>query len=248
VRVLAVNVRAGGTVAKIDALLERALGHGADVYVLSEFRDTATGNRIRSALEHSGLNHQAYAQGHRGNGVLIAARQSFHPIYNPAGLSEDAYPNAMIEGIFPDGLHVFGVYLPGQDRKRPHLEYLISIAQVMNARGLCALAIGDFNSGRNQSDIEANAGKLRLADEFSTADLYSRLEQQWDEAWLMRHPEGNEYSWYPRMGTPQRRNGWRLDKAFLSRPLVPRLRDAFYDHGFRTEALTDHSALIVDLE
>lgn len=247
-RVLAVNVRAGGTAAKIDALLERALGYGADVYVFSEFRDTNAGSRIRDTMQRSGLERQAFSQGHRGNGVLVAARQSFHPVYNPAGLPEDSYPNAMIECVFAGGLHLIGVYLPGQDRKRPHLEHLIKLAQVMNERGVRAMAIGDFNSGRNETDIEANVRKRRLADEFSTADLYARLEQQWDEAWLIMHPESGEYSWYPRMGVPERRNGWRLDKAFLSRPLVPHLRGAFYDHGFRMEALTDHSALIIDVE
>lgn len=246
-RVLAVNVKAGGLNAHIDALLERALDHRADVYVFSEFRDTPTGARIRAAMERNGFAHQAYSQGHRGNGVLVASREAFTPVHNPAGLPEESYPHAMIECVFAD-LHVIGVYLPWQDRKRPHLEYLIRMAQAMNERGVPAIAIGDFNSGRNESDIEANAGKDQLVDEFSTADLYRLLERQWDEAWMLHHPEGGEYSWYPRVGPPQRRNGWRLDKAFLSNALRPRLRDAFYDHGFRLEGLTDHSALIVDLD
>lgn len=246
-RILAVNVRAGGSNAKIDTLLERALGHQANAYVFSEFRDTPTGERIRAAMQVHGFANQAYSQGHRGNGVLVAAREAFEPVYNPAGLPEDSYPSAMIECVFAD-VHVIGVYLPGQDRKRPHLEYLIRMAQAMNERAVPAVIIGDFNSGRNETDIEANAGKNKPADEFSTADLYALLERQWSEAWLLRHPEGGEYSWYPRMGPPQRKNGWRLDKAFVSRALQPRLRDAFYDHGFRLEALTDHSALIVDID
>ncbi len=246
-RILALNVKAGGLNAKIDALLARALEHRADVYVLSEFRDTPTGARIRETMEREGLSYQAYSRGHRGNGVLVAAREPFNPVRNPGGLPDDCYPNAMIECVFP-GLHVIGVYLPGQDRKRPHLEYLIRLAQTMDEQGVAAMAIGDFNSGRNESDIEANAGKTRLVDEFSTADLYALLERQWHEAWLHVHPGDAEYSWYPRMGTPQRKNGWRLDKAFVSRALLPRVRDAFYDHAFRTEGLTDHSALVVDVE
>lgn len=246
-RVLAVNVRAGGITAKIDALAARALDWHADVYVFSEFRDTAAGARIRSSMERGGLPHQAYSQGHRGNGVLVAARSPFDPVFNPAGLDDESYPHGMIECIFR-GLHLFGVYLPGQDRKRPHLEYLVRIARIMNENSVPALAIGDFNSGRNETDIEVNASKMKLADEFSTAGLYARLEQYWDEAWLLRHPDVREYSWYPRMGPVHRRNGWRLDKAFVSRALLPRLRDAQYDHGFRLEALTDHSALVVDLD
>jgi exonuclease III len=244
---LAVNVKAGGLNAKIDALLERALLHHADVYVFSEFRDTPTGACIRETMQRSGLHHQAYSQGHRGNGVLVASREAFEPVHNPAGLPEDGYPHAMIECVFPD-VHIFGVYLPGQDRKRPHFEYLIRIAQAMDAQNLSAMIIGDFNSGRNTSDIEANVGKNRLVDEFSTAEQYGLLERQWHEVWLYKNPDAIEFSWYPRMGTPQRKNGWRLDKAFASRGLLPRVRDAFYDHGFRLEALTDHSALIVDLD
>jgi exonuclease III len=246
-RVLGVNVKAGGLNAKISALLARALTHHATVYVFSEFRDTPSGERIRSAMHLSGNIYQAYSQGHRGNGVLVASSIPFEAVYNPAGLPQDCYPNAMIECVFPD-VHIIGVYLPGQDRKRPHLEYLIRYAQLANEHALPALCIGDFNTGRNKTDIEANLGKARLVDEFSTANLYELLERQWDEAWLLNHDGHHEFSWYPRMGTPLRKNGWRLDKAFVSHPLRPRLRDAFYDHGFRLEALTDHSALVVDLD
>lgn len=246
-RILAVNVKAGGLNAQIDALVQRALGHRADVYVFSEFRDTPTGAFIRETLERKGYMFQSYSRGHRGNGVLVAAREPFDPVHNPAGLPEDGYPNAMIECVFAQ-LHVIGVYLPGQDRKRPHLEYLISLARIMDEHEIPAIIIGDFNSGRNETDIEANVGKTQLADEFSTADLYGLLERQWREAWLHKHPDKREFSWYPRMGPPLRKNGWRLDKAFISRALLPRMRNAFYDHDFRLEGLTDHSALIVDLD
>ncbi len=246
-RIFAVNLKAGGLRAKLDALLERALSYEAGVYVFSEFRDTQAGERVRATLERNGFSEQAYSSGHRGNGVLVAAREAFKPIFNPAGLSHDSYPNAMIECIFSD-MHLVGAYLPGQDRKRPHLDYLARYARAMDERQIPAIAIGDFNSGRNQTDIEANLGKKRLVDAFSTADLYALLEEQWTEAWLHENGDALEFSWYPRMGVPERKNGWRLDKAFLSRALLPRLRRAFYDHAFRLESLTDHSALIVDLD
>ena len=245
-RVFALNVKAGGLGAKIDELLVRALTYNADIYVFSEFRDTLTGARIRGALIQNGYVHQAYPRGHRGNGVLIGATQPFQPVYNPAGMPDDGYPNAMIECVFPD-VHVTGVYLPGQDRKRPHLEYLIRMAQATDSHGVPGIVIGDFNSGRNETDIEANVGKKRLADEFSTADLYAQLERRWQELWLYKHPDDIEFSWYPRMGPPQRKGGWRLDKAFAPRSLLPRVRAADYDHSFRLDGLTDHSALVVDI-
>lgn len=245
-RILSINIKSGGLTGKIDALLSRALAHRADIYVLSEYRDTPMGARIRSRLDDAGFTDQAYSQHHRGNGVLVAGRQAFHSFHNIAGLPEDAYPNAMIECVF-DGLHVVGVYLPGQDRKVPHLNYLIGYARALEAHGAYAIVIGDFNSGRNATDIEANAGGTRSVDEFSTAPLYAQLEGVWHEAWAHLHPGTLEYSWYPELGTPRRKNGWRLDKAFVSTALLPHVRAAFYDHAFRLEGLTDHSALIIDL-
>jgi len=248
-RLLAVNIRSGGSRATNDALLERSLAHEPDVLVFSEYRDTANGAYLRRRLADRGFAHQAASEGHRGNGVLIASIREFASLRNPFGLPGDEYPNAVIEARFAS-LRVLGVYLPGQDRKRPHLRCLIATAARYNEAKIDAICLGDFNSGRNATDIEINVGREALKDEFSTADLYAELETYWTEAWLYMHPGTIEFSWYPFRKTPseQRRNGWRIDKAFVSATLLPRLRDARYDHGFRLEGLTDHSGLVVDLD
>lgn len=226
--------------------MARCLSHRPDCIVFSEFRNNSVGAQVRRTLESAGYPHQAAgAPEYRSNGVLVAARKKFVALPNPFGLSDDEYPNAIIEARFGT-YRVYGVYLPGQDRKRPHLRCLIAAAQRWNERNVAAVAIGDFNSGRNETDIELNLGRRRLADEFSTADLYAELEQHWTEAWLHVHPGKTEFSWYPfRTNASQRRNGWRIDKAFVSNALLPQLCNAEYDHGFRLEGLTDHSALIV---
>lgn len=245
-RVLAVNVRSGGSAATIHPLLARCERREPDAIVLSEFRDTKAGATIRAELRRLGFEHQAATDGHRGNGVLIAALRPFEALANPFGLDEDAYPNAILQATFGE-LRVYGVYLPGQDRKRPHLRCLIAAAEA--SAGKRILCIGDFNSGRNESDIEVNLRSGRLADAFSTADLYLELERHWTEAWKALHPQAFEFSWYPFRIDPNfvSRNGWRIDKAFVSPALLPALRSAEYDHRFRLDRLTDHSALVVDL-
>jgi exodeoxyribonuclease III len=248
-RVLAVNIRSGGSASKTGALVARILRADVDVVVIAEFRDTPAGAKLREALRGAGFAHQAATEGHRGNGVLIASTEPFAATRNPFGLSADEYPNAVMQADI-GRLRLFGAYLPGQDRKRPHLRYLIAMAQYCNERGIGALAIGDFNSGRNATDIELNLHRTSLADEFSTADLYAELEEHWTEAWTHLHPGEYEFSWYPFRVDPHHRsrNGWRIDKAFLSRSLLPCLRSAEYDHFFRLDRLTDHSGIIVDLD
>jgi exonuclease III len=244
VRILSVNVRAGGSAATFRPLLARCERHEPDVIVISEFRDTKAGDTMRAELRRLGFEHQAATEGHRGNGVLIAALRPFDALRNPFGLQDDEYPNAILQATFGT-LRLYGVYLPGQDRKRPHLRCLIAAAEASAGRRI--LCIGDFNSGRNDVDIEANLRTGRLVDAFSTADLYLELERYWTEAWQALHPQAHEFSWYPFRTDPEyvSRNGWRIDKAFVSQALFPALRSAEYDHRFRLDRLTDHSGLVV---
>ena len=248
-RILAVNLRAGGNAATISRVLQRASYLDADTLVFSEYRDNAVGAKLRSEAERRGFAHQASGPARRGNGVLIAAVQDFRSIPNPFGLAEDEYPGAVVQATFGD-VDLYGVYLPGQDRKRPHMRCLIALAQRTKETGGSVMCVGDFNSGRNETDIEINVRSGRIRDEFSTADLYAQLETSWTEAWAYLHPGRFEFSWYPFRLDPDHasRSGWRIDKAFLSAALLPRLRSAEYDHGIRRDRLSDHSGLIVEVD
>lgn len=248
-RVLTVNLRAGGNGATIPAIVRRSLQDDASTIVFSEYRDNAAGSLLRRETERFGFVHQASTTPKRGNGVLIVSDRSFNAIANPFGLADDEYPNAILKAAFDD-LELYGVYLPGQDRKRPHLRYLISLARRCNEVGSAAMCIGDFNSGRNETDIEINVRSGKLLDEFSTADLYQELEELWTEAWAYLHPDEYEFSWYPFRSNSDyvSRSGWRIDKAFLSPMALNRLISAQYDHVFRMDRLTDHSGLVVELD
>lgn len=247
-RILALNLRAGGNAATIPPIVRRVAHLDAETVVFSEYRDTRAGALVRDELRRIGLDHQAYTPATRGNGVLIASAAPFEALPNPFGLSDDEYPNAVLQARF-DSLVMYGVYLPGQDRKRPHLRCLIAAAKRHNETGDRAICMGDFNSGRNETDIEINVRSGRLRDEFSTADLYHELEEQWTEAWAHFHPEQYDFSWYPFRKDPgfRSRSGWRIDKAFVSPALLPKTPAAEYDHVFRRDGLSDHSALVVDL-
>lgn len=246
--ILAVNLRSGGNAATIPQIVRRALHADASTIVFSEFRENEAGGLLRRDAERYGFVHQSCTPASRGNGVLIVSENPFAATPNPFGLAQDEYPNAVLKAQFGD-LELYGVYLPGQDRKRPHLRCLIALAQRCNEAGVAAICIGDFNSGRNETDIEVNLRSGRLLDEFSTADLYRELETLWTEAWAHLHPGEYEFSWYPFRKDPDyvSRSGWRIDKAFLSPKALPRLRSAEYDHVFRMDRLTDHSGLIVEL-
>jgi exonuclease III len=72
----------------------------------------------------------------------------------------------------------------------------------------------------------------------------------WRDAFRQRHGQALAYTWY----SPNGRNGFRLDEAFVNRRLLPRLLDARHEWAASTngdrrrEAVSDHAALIVELE
>jgi exodeoxyribonuclease-3 len=249
VRILTVNLRAGGNGVTIPQIVRRASRHDVDAIVFSEYRENDAGALLRAEAQCAGLGCQASTPAKRGNGVLVVAGDPFAAFANPFGLGDDEYPNAVLK-VRLGRLHLYGVYLPGQDRKRPHLRCLIAAAKYHNEAGDSAICIGDMNSGRNETDIEINVRSGKILDAFSTADLYHELEMYWTEAWAYRHPDEYEFSWYPFRRDPDYRSraGWRIDKAFLSPKLLPKLRAAEYDHVLRLDRLSDHSGLLVELD
>lgn len=244
-RILALNLRAGGNAVGIPQVVRRAAHLDIETAVFSEYRDNAAGALLRAELRKIGLGNQAYTAS-RGNGVLIASAEPFEALANPFGLSDDEYPHAVLLARF-EHLQMYGAYLPGQDRKRVHLRCLIAAAGRHNEAGDKAMCIGDLNSGRNETDIEINLRSGRLLDWFSTADLYAQLEAEWTEAWAYLHPDEYDFSWQPYRRERGPGGGWRIDKAFLSPALLPSLVSAEYDHVFRLDGLSDHSGLAVDL-
>jgi exonuclease III len=108
-----------------------------------------------------------------------------------------------------------------------------------------ALLVGDTNSGRIGLDEEAPVFGPR-------EDGWMRALEgaHWRDAFRQRHGQALAYTWY----SPNGRNGFRLDEAFVNRRLLPRLLDARHEWAASTngdrrrEAVSDHAALIVELE
>jgi exonuclease III len=62
------------------------------------------------------------------------------------------------------------------------------------------------------------------------------------EAWRTLNKDVRQYSWVNNRG-----DGFRIDHAFLSPILRPRLVRASYSHAERKDKISDHSLLIVEL-
>ena len=133
-----------------------------------------------------------------------------------------------------DRMRVFGIYMPNLKAKIPYWEALIDASRPHSARQ--ALAIGDFNTCRAFVDEPGATDR--------TAPFMDKiLEAGYRDIWRDRFPEGREFSWYSHRG-----NGFRVDHAFASPRLARRVRGIRYSHAERAIGVSDHSALLLDIE
>jgi exonuclease III len=244
VRIVAWNIRAGGGV-RIGPIARQLERWAPDVVALSEFRATPPSRDLAAALAARGLVHQLTTASPRSPGVnalLVAARWPLVRVRVGAAPAEPGrWLAARVEAPLP--LVIGAMHVPNRvsGRKYPFLDAVLACARRWR-RGP-ALFVGDTNSGRRGIDEESPAFSVR--------------EEGWIDGlagcgWLdaFRHLRAAEraYTWY----SPNGRNGFRIDQAFVNAPLLAHLKDAAYVwggpwRGRRRDAVSDHAALLVDL-
>jgi exodeoxyribonuclease III len=237
-KLLTWNLLHGGGARRMPAIALSLLEHRADVVVLTEFRRT-TGGQIGGVLADHGLTHQVSTDPPKGcNGVLIASRAPIARTAVPRNGRAPASTARRLAAVeIPDlGLSVAGLHIPPDGPESGREAVFQSAVELARSRREEAfLQIADFNSGRHhQYEEGATFTCTRLLGQIAT---YGYVD-----AFRACHANAREFTWYSHEG-----QGFRIDHAFLSGPLAPRLSECRYSHRERESGLSDHSALVVTL-
>jgi exodeoxyribonuclease-3 len=230
---------------------------GADIVALQEVT-RRTLPAWRAALEEAGLSACASAvaaappQRRRPLGVLTAARAPLAPLAAPADVP---WPERIlcteVAGVEIVNLHSPIAPAPELAKVRTHE----AVAAYLGARpDAPRILCGDLNTPRRElpdGDVltfaHDSAGRLRPErgerwDRAERALVHTLREHGWVDAFRALHGYGErEASWT----FAHDRGGWRLDHVLVLglRPVA-----AAYAHEWRRAGLSDHSALVVDLE
>lgn len=245
VRIVAWNIRAGGG-RRVDDLARQLARWSPDVVALSEFRATPPSAALAAALGEAGLSHQLTTADRRrpgANALLVAARWPLARIHLRAGPVEPGrWLVAAVDG--PLALVVGAMHVPNRvsGRKYPFLDAALACARRWR-RGP-ALLVGDTNSGRRGIDEESPAFSAR---EEGWIDALAACG--WRDGFRHLRARARAFTWY----SPNGRNGFRIDQAFINAALLEALAGATHRWGRsptrrgRRDALSDHAALLVDL-
>jgi exonuclease III len=241
-RIVSWNIRSGAG-RRCDAIANQIAVWRPDIVALSEFRGTPPSLRLAARLTALGLSYQATTADPALPSVNSLLLASGEPFELEAPGRTFPMPARWLGAQF-EGLTLGVVHIPNRDSgKKP--EFIAAVAAAARYwRDEPAIIVGDTNSGRPRLDDEH--GLFGGVEE----RLFDAIEGcGWADAFRALEPEGRAYTWYS-----HRNNGFRLDQAFLSAPLLHGLRAVRHEWGQppggseRREALSDHAALIVELD
>jgi exonuclease III len=240
-RIVFWNICAGGGL-RSQRIGARLVAWAPDVVALCEFRGTPPSAALSTALAEYGLPHQCTTAMGPVNGLLLASRW---PLRRVQGRAEPAEPGRwMVADVAAPTPFTAGVmHVPNRVSGRKDVFYAEVLAIVRRWRRGPAVLLGDTNSGRPELDEQVPVFGPR---EVAWLDALERCG--WVDAFRALRGRARAYTWY----SPNGRNGFRLDQAFVNRALQPRLKGIAYDWGARRRtrgghALSDHAALVLEL-
>jgi exonuclease III len=147
------------------------------------------------------------------------------------------------EAVSLERLDVVGVYVPSRDESTENIErkrrFCTALSDFLATRPAReAVVIGDLNVlepfHRPHHGVFRD-WEYRLYDEFMVRGFV--------DAYRLRHPHEVEHSW-----VDYENRGYRFDHVFVSESLADRVLRCDYLHATRESGLSDHSALVVELD
>jgi exodeoxyribonuclease-3 len=209
------------------------------ILVLTETGPGAGTRLLLSRLTAAGWQVRATMPDSDERGTAIATRIAASP---REGDIVDYLP-ARAELLTVQGLDVVGLYVPSRDESELKTErkrrFCTSVSHLLAARtARDAIAIGDLNVLEPIHRPHYNVFRdweYRFYDEFVVRGFV--------DAYRLKHPANTEYSWVDYEG-----RGYRFDHAFVSTSAADAVRHCDYDHSPREQGLSDHSALIIELD
>jgi exodeoxyribonuclease-3 len=245
VRILSWNIQHGGG-SRLPRIIEEITAYDPDFVAVTEYR-AAPGAVLGAAMKERGLPYcQTTNPSESRNGIAVFSRG---PIFlKPCA----APPESQVRWIDIDlpeygfsvcALHIMAagstVNSPCNIAKARFWNAVLANAK-SRLQEPCLL-IGDWNTGAHRLD---EAGRT-----FVCAEQFASLSAiGWTDMWRHHHPGATEWTWYSKFKGGARGNGFRLDHAFATPSLLPRVTSCRYSHAERDAGVSDHSLVIVDVD
>lgn len=228
IKILSWNIQQGGG-SRLTRVMKALQEINAHVVVLSEFRNNASGMKLRQQALALNYRHQFVSHAKQAdNSVIILSKLPGNSQLFPT--SDPTYSQNILRIEF-DAFAVYGMYLPHK-KKHQLFDFLL---QQIQSDALPAVLCGDFNSGINYVDQKGNS--FWYEDEFKAL-----LDTGCQDAFRALQGDVSEYSWYSHQG-----NGYRYDHTLVSDDLLPVVSNCYYLQSYREAKVSDHAPMVLEI-
>ena len=148
---------------------------------------------------------------------------------------------------------LFNFYIPNGGRDKHDIPYKLEVYEKLfpifeSVAGKNVILTGDFNIAHGELDVfhaKQNYGNTMFTPE-ERQQITALLKLGYVDTFRNKYPEKKSYTWWPYMNNLRERDiGWRIDYFFVSKSLLPSVRDAFMQ---RQVLGSDHGILGIELD
>jgi len=168
------------------------------------------------------------------SGVAVYTKEAPLKVISKFGISRFDTEGRLLE-LHYRGFILINIYIPHGGRGKENLEYKLEVyrrflRRTAMYRNKKAVLIGDFNIAHKEIDLarpKQNQNNIMFTPE-ERKQIDKLVGLGFTDTFRKFHTEGGHYTWWPYFANARKRNlGWRIDYAFTSGPLTPRVKDAF---------------------
>jgi exodeoxyribonuclease-3 len=236
--VLTLNV-ASPSRARAERQLEWLDERPEEVFVLTEVSEGTGSELLIERFREAGWSVHAPSPREHERGVMVGSRVAVTPECPAPAI----FLSERVQGVSVGDVELIGVYAPSRDesvektaRKRRFLaELLTALGERTPTR---TVLMGDLNI------VERTNRGADLAFQDWEYELYEELPAiGWLDAYRALHADRVDLSWVDGEG-----RGYRFDHTFITADLNQRLSRCEYLHETREHDLSDHSAMVLELD
>ena len=217
---------------------------GEDVFVLTETKNSKGCLFMEDFFKKNDYTVVFVKPEGKEYGVMIVSRHKLEPT-NFYNLDDNLKSRVASGKIFLNNksLEIIGTYIPSRDK---------SFDKIKRKKKFIENIGKSFQSYSDYSNV-IFCGDLNILEpchiphyhffEKWEYDFYNSLmNYELFDSFRHLNPQKKDYSWVGRTG-----DGYRYDHCFVSKDLLPFVKECYYLHNPRNERLSDHSAIIIKL-
>lgn len=167
-------------------------------------------------------------------GVAVYAREKALVVEEKLGMERFNQEGRMLWLKYPD-FSLINLYLPHGGRQKENLAYKLEVYSYLldylgKIKDENIVLIGDFNIAHQEIDLarpKQNQKNIMFTPE-ERKQIDRVINLGFADTFRVFHKDSGSYTWWPYFAAARERNlGWRIDYAFTSKSLTPKLKDAF---------------------